>query len=80
MQEMSSEERQIISITHLPQIASKGTTHYLVSKTETNEGTVTSISELSLDERIHEIASMMSGAKLTEAAINNAKVLLGIHS
>ncbi|MBO4589532.1 MAG: DNA repair protein RecN [Bacteroidaceae bacterium] len=80
MQEMSSDERQIISITHLPQIASKGTTHYLVSKTETSEGTVTSISELSLDERIHEIASMMSGAKLTEAAINNAKVLLGIHS
>ncbi|MBO4443485.1 MAG: DNA repair protein RecN [Bacteroidaceae bacterium] len=80
MQEMSSDERQIISITHLPQIASKGTTHYLVSKTETDEGTVTSISELSLDERIHEIASMMSGAKLTEAAINNAKVLLGIHS
>ncbi|MBR5964010.1 MAG: DNA repair protein RecN [Bacteroidaceae bacterium] len=80
MQEMSSDERQIISITHLPQIASKGTTHYLVSKSETSEGTVTSISELSLDERIHEIASMMSGAKLTEAAINNAKVLLGIHS
>ena len=79
MQGMGNEGHQIISITHLPQIAAKGSSHYLVSKSETDKGTATSIRELTLEERIHEIASMMSGARRTDAAINNAKVLLGIH-
>lgn len=79
MQEMGKEGHQIISITHLPQIAAKGTAHYLVSKDETDGSTSTSIRELSLEERIQEIASMMSGSRLTQAAVNNAKVLLGIH-
>lgn len=76
MKEMSSKGRQIISITHLPQIAAKGSAHYRVSKSETLSGTVTSIDRLSPEERIIEIASMMSGAKLTDAAVNNAKELL----
>lgn len=78
MKEMAEKGRQIISITHLPQIAAKGTTHYRVSKTETASGTVSSITPLNADERIIEIASMMSGTHLTDAAINNAKALLGI--
>lgn len=78
MKEMADKGRQIISITHLPQIAAKGVTHYRVSKTETASGTISSITPLTADERITEIASMMSGSNLTEAAINNAKALLGI--
>ena len=78
MKEMADRGRQIISITHLPQIAAKGATHYKVSKEETSSGTISSITPLSADERISEIASMMSGSNLTEAAINNAKALLGI--
>ena len=78
MKEMADRGRQIISITHLPQIAAKGATHYKVSKEETPSGTISSITPLSADERISEIASMMSGSNLTEAAINNAKALLGI--
>lgn len=76
MQEMSAQNRQIISITHLPQIAAKGTYHYKVSKTETASGTVTGIKRLSADERVKEIASMISGATLTDEAIANARSLL----
>ena len=76
MQEMSAPGRQIISITHLPQIAARGAVHYKVSKTETATGTLTAISRLSADERVNEIASMISGATLTEAAIANARSLL----
>ena len=78
MQEMGSCDRQIISITHLPQIAARGATHYKVSKEETAAGTVTSIRRLTPDERVYEIAAMISGATLTEAAIANAHSLLSL--
>lgn len=78
MQEMGSCDRQIISITHLPQIAARGAAHYKVSKEETSAGTVTSIRRLTPDERVYEIAAMISGATLTEAAIANARSLLSL--
>ena len=78
MQEMGAHERQVISITHLPQIAALGTTHYKVSKIETPEGTTSSMEELIPDERITEIAQMLSGSDVTEAAIQNAKELLKV--
>ena len=76
MQEMGQSNRQVISITHLPQIAARGTTHYKVYKEDTDTGTNSHIRELNEEERIHEIAHMLSGATLTEAALNNAKALL----
>ncbi|MCD8290418.1 MAG: DNA repair protein RecN [Prevotella sp.] len=76
MQEMASFERQVISITHLPQIAARGTTHYKVFKEETENGTKSRMQVLNKDERILEIAQMLSGSEITEAAINNAKELL----
>ena len=76
MQEMGQTERQVISITHLPQIASKGAHHYRVSKEETPKGTISRMVELSQDERINEIAQMLSGSDISEAAIANAKQLL----
>ena len=76
MQEMGQTERQVISITHLPQIASKGSHHYRVSKEETANGTTSQMQELTQDERISEIAQMLSGSDVSEAAIANAKQLL----
>ena len=76
MQEMGQQERQVISITHLPQIASKGSHHYQVSKEETEKGTISQMQELSDDERIAEIAQMLSGSDVSAAAIQNAKELL----
>ena len=78
MQEMGAHGRQVISITHLPQIAALGTTHYKVEKQETVFGTVSSMHQLSPDERIHEIAQMLSGSDVSAAAIANAKELLKI--
>ena len=78
MQEMGKNERQVISITHLPQIAALGSTHYRVSKQETTSGTQTSMSQLTKEERITEIAQMLSGSNITTAAIDNAKALLNI--
>ena len=75
MQEMGK-NMQVISITHLPQIAAKGSVHYKVSKQDTEQGTSSHIHLLAPQERIEEIAHMLSGATLTEAAINNAKELL----
>ncbi len=69
---------QVISITHLPQIAGKGATHYKVKKRDTATHTVTQIVELTQDERINELAAMLSGSSITEAAISNAKILLQI--
>ena len=80
MQEMGQRERQVISITHLPQIASKGSHHYRVSKSETEQGTISHMQELTADERISEIAQMLSGSDVTEAAIANAKQLLKVES
>lgn len=78
MKDMGQNNRQVISITHLPQIAAMGTTHYRVTKKETSMGTVSEMKELSQDERIQEIAQMLSGSKISEAAIENAKSLLRI--
>ena len=76
MQEMGRMERQVISITHLPQIAALGSYHYRVSKEETAQGTTSRMVQLSQDERIGEIAQMLSGSNISEAAIQNAKQLL----
>lgn len=77
MTEMSqSNETQVISITHLPQIAAKGETQYRVYKEDVNNKTVSRIIKLTLEERIREIAHMLSGENLTDAAISNAKELL----
>ena len=78
MQEMGNNERQVISITHLPQIAALGSTHYKVSKKETAQGTTTSMTLLTSDERIREIAQMLSGSDVSDAAIQNARELLKI--
>jgi len=67
---------QVICITHLPQIAALGTAHYRVRKEENAEGTVSRVERLSDEERVLEIANMLSGEKLTDAAIGNAKALL----
>lgn len=80
MQEMGQADRQVISITHLPQIAAKGTTHYKVYKEDTDTGTNSHIRQLNNEERINEIAHMLSGSTLTEAALNNAKALLNNES
>lgn len=78
MAEMGAHERQVISITHLPQIAARGAHHYQVSKEDTPQGTTTHMVELTTDERIGEIAQMLSGSAVSEAAVANAKQLLGI--
>lgn len=76
MREMGDNNRQVISITHLPQIAAMGTTHYKVSKEETSEGTISQMRMLTDEERIREIAQMLSGSDITDAAIANARALL----
>lgn len=76
MQEFG-QQMQVIAITHLPQIAARGKTHYFVYKTEEKDNTVTKLRELTEDERIRELAQMLSGAQITDAAIENAKVMLG---
>ncbi len=78
MHEMGQQERQVISITHLPQIAALGTTHYKVYKEEGPKGTISHMQQLSHDERITEIAQMLSGSAVSAAAIENAKQLLNI--
>ena len=76
MKEMGNYGRQVISITHLPQIAALGSVHYKVEKSETNSGTTSKMRQLNTDERIREIAQMLSGSDVSEAAIQNAKELL----
>ena len=76
MKEMGQSNRQVISITHLPQIAARGAHHYKVYKEDTEIGTNSHIRMLTHEERINEIAHMLSGATLTEAALNNAEALL----
>ncbi len=77
MKEMGHSDRQVISITHLPQIAAQGSNHYKVYKEQDNNETHSHLTHLTDDERIQEIAQMLSGSNVTEAAINNAKELLG---
>lgn len=76
MREMGDQHRQVISITHLPQIAALGSHHYKVSKRETETGTVSEMRELTPDERVREIAQMLSGSDISQAAIENARNLL----
>lgn len=76
MRQMGDADRQVISITHLPQIAALGQFHYKVEKHETNEVTTSVMRQLTKDERIDEIAQMLSGSDVTEAARTNAKALL----
>ena len=78
MKEMGGNGRQVISITHLPQIAALGSVHYKVEKNETANGTTSRMRQLNADERVKEIAQMLSGSDITEAAIQNAKALLNI--
>jgi DNA repair protein RecN (Recombination protein N) len=76
MKEMGGHGRQVISITHLPQIAALGSVHYKVEKNETANGTTSKMRQLDADERVREIAQMLSGSDVSEAAIQNAKALL----
>lgn len=75
MQEMSN-KMQVVAITHLPQIAAKGSAHYYVYKEELTDATATSIKKLTMPERIDEIARMLSGAETTIQALDNARVML----
>ena len=76
MEEMGRNNRQVISITHLPQIAARGRAHYKVYKEETADGTISSTRRLNDKERVTEIAQMLSGSNITAAAIKNAEELL----
>ena len=76
MAEMGNLKRQVISITHLPQIAAMGKHHYKVSKEETEQGTISHMKELTQEQRVEEIAQMLSGSDITQAALDNAKELL----
>lgn len=76
MKQMATGSRQVIAITHLPQIAALGESHYKVFKKDDESGTHTSIVMLDDDARIHEIAGMMSGETLSQAALDNAKALI----
>ncbi|MGQ9621379.1 MAG: DNA repair protein RecN, partial [Bacteroidales bacterium] len=67
---------QVINITHLPQVAAKGKEHYHVYKDETGRSTVTRVKLLSDEERVHEVAKLLSGSEVTETAIKNARELL----
>lgn len=71
------ERMQVFAITHLPQVAAKGDAHYLVDKSESDGKTVSTIKRLSAEQRVYEIARMLSGESLSEAALANAKELLG---
>ena len=75
MTEMSK-SMQVFAITHLPQIAAKGSSHYKVFKTVSGETTVSELKLLSNDERIIEIAEMLSGKDISDSAMNHAKALL----
>lgn len=79
MQEMGNKNKQVISITHLPQIAALGSTHYKVEKRDTEKGTTSRLRQLSEEERVTEIAQMLSGTDISEAALMNARELLKIN-
>ncbi len=76
MYEMGQNKRQVISITHLPQIAALGTTHYKVMKEDTDTDTISRMTLLSPEQRTMEIAQMLSGSNITQAALEHAKALL----
>jgi DNA repair protein RecN (Recombination protein N) len=76
MQQMCADGHQVLAITHLPQIAACGDYHYKVYKEDDDDSTQTGIIKLNKEERITEIAQMMSGTTLSKAAIENAKSLI----
>lgn len=76
MQEMGNQNRQVISITHLPQIAALGQSHYKVYKEDNEETTVSHIVELTFEQRVEELAHMLSGENISQAALDNARALL----
>ena len=78
MHKMGQQGRQVISITHLPQIAALGQHHYKVWKEDTDKITRSHITYLGQDERITELANMLSGSNVTKEAMNNARALLGL--
>jgi DNA repair protein RecN (Recombination protein N) len=75
--EQMANNMQVINITHLPQIASKGHHHYLVYKSDEKDTTYTDIAELNDDQRLKEIAKMLSGEQLTDTSLQHAKEFLG---
>lgn len=78
MRDMGKANRQVLCITHLPQIAAAGSTHYKVAKQETEHGTVSTMTQLSDEQRVTEIAQMLSGSDVSQAAVDNAKSLLAL--
>ena len=78
MRDMGKANRQVLCITHLPQIAAAGSTHYKVAKQETEQGTVSTMTQLSDEQRVTEIAQMLSGSDVSQAAVDNAKSLLAL--
>lgn len=78
MRDMGEANRQVLCITHLPQIAAAGSTHYKVAKHETEQGTVSTMTQLNDEQRITEIAQMLSGSDVSQAAVDNAKSLLSL--
>jgi len=77
MMRQISSNIQVLAITHLPQVASKGDHHYKVFKEDTDSSTITRIKELTIEERISELAIMLSGSSVDNAALENARSLLG---
>lgn len=75
MKELSS-HLQVITITHLPQVAGKGNQHFKVYKSDTDDTTVTQIQQLNADQRLREVARMLSGSDITAEALANAKILI----
>ena len=80
MTEMGNQNRQVISMTHLPQIAAMGSHHYQVMKEETQTGTISQMRELTPAQRVEEIAQMLSGSDISQAALANAKELINKHA
>ena len=78
MRDMGKANRQVLCITHLPQIAAAGSTHYKVAKQETEQGTVSTMTQLSDEQRITEIAQILSGSDVSQTAVDNAKSLLAL--
>lgn len=76
MMEKIARDMQVVAITHLPQVAAKGSNHYMVYKTDLQDRTVSNVRRLDGEERVREVARMLSGRKLNEAAMQNARSLL----
>jgi DNA repair protein RecN (Recombination protein N) len=73
-----AEARQVVAITHLPQVASRGSDHFVVFKEDTPDATYTRIRKLQKEERVTEIARMLSGEEVSDEALSNARVLLRV--